>query len=97
MDGSNTKNDSDNYFITVQHNDYENRDDIVAPFYVLSAGGGVTYSFKANNSYHVTWESSPPHEFMLFVAQAMEKGDWVRYSYCLQGKFDIHSVNVEIH
>ena len=85
MDGSNTKNDSDNYFITVQHNDYENRDDVVAPYFVLSAGGKVTYSFKANNSYHVTWDSSPPHELMLFVAQAMEKGDWVRISYCLQG------------
>ena len=86
VDASNIKNDSDNYYITIQRNDLRDDEDVVAPFFVMSSGGAVHYSFRANESYHVTWDSSPPHEWMAFVPQMLEKGDWVRYSYCLQGK-----------
>jgi hypothetical protein len=76
--GSNIRNESDLYHFAF----YQNRD----PSSPTTKEENSHVAGKANrDGYHLRWPTSPPPEGLSFIPHRLEKGDWVRMSFCLQG------------
>ena len=69
-DGSNTFNETDNYFGEVQLNSREGEEGV---FYIYSMGNAVTYAFYANESYHMSMLESLPHEQTRWSPEYIDK------------------------
>ena len=75
--GSGTFDPDDEYYMEIYRNN--------APDQVLRVEQHYGHGLRANESYHLVWPQSPPHEKFRSYQEVMRQGDWVRLSYCLQG------------
>ena len=82
--GSNQRFDVDFYKIQVQQNDKFGEDGLIMRG-ALDRDSRFKPNFFANQSYHISWPDSTPHEYITSGAFEINKGDWIKISYCLQG------------
>ena len=82
--GSNQRFDVDFYKIQVQNNDKFGEDGLIMRG-AIERNAQYKPNFFANESYHISWPDSTPHEYVQWGAFEIDQGDWIKVSYCLQG------------
>ena len=83
--GSNTYTTTDKYWVEIQRNDLYGTTPLTLRTNPEWGGDYWAPGMMSNESYHMHWFSSAPQEHVKLINGRLQKGDWLKVSYCLQG------------
>ena len=89
--GSNTIDASDEYWVEIQRDDKYGQEPLTLLTNPEWGGDHWAPGMMANDSYHIHWYSSPPQEHVKLIMGRLQKGDWLKVSYCLQGMIVLYT------